>query len=56
MDAPEEAETKKYYTYGSYVVFGLAAIIVCCVICNFNNIKIGIAVMKCTASFIGTTP
>lgn len=29
---------------------------ICCVLCNWKNIKIGIAVMKCTASFIGSTP
>lgn len=56
MDKPEDAEQKDYYMYGSYVVWGLAGALVCCVCCNLKNIKIGVAVMKCTATFIGTTP
>lgn len=56
MNAPEEEQTKEYYLYGAYVVWGFAAILICCVLCNFKNIRIGIAVMKCTASFIGSTP
>jgi len=38
-----------YYLYGSYVVWGFTALLLCCVLCNYTNIKIGVAVMKCTA-------
>lgn len=56
MNEPVDEETKKYYLYGAYVVWGIGALMICCVLCNFKNIRIGIAVMKCTASFIGSTP
>ena len=52
----KELENQKYYLYGAYAVWGFAAIIFICVCCNWKNIRIGIAVMKCTASFIGSTP
>lgn len=52
----KELEMQKYYLYGAYAVWGFAAIIFICVCCNWKNIRIGIAVMKCTASFIGSTP
>ena len=47
---------KEYYLYGSYVVAGIAFILFCCVCLNNKNIRIGVAVMKCTAAFIGGTP
>ena len=47
---------KVLYLYGSYAVFGFAAILVCCVCFNLKNIRIGVAVMQCTAAFIGGTP
>ena len=56
MNEPKDAQMKEYYLYGSYVVWGIGAIVFCCVCCNWKNIRIGIAVMKCTASFIGSTP
>ena len=43
-------------TYASYGVWGLSALLLCCAICNQKNIRIGVAVMKCTAMFIGDTP
>jgi len=49
LDMLETDKYKNYYLYGSYVVWGLAAIMILCVLCNFKNIKIGVAVMKCTA-------
>lgn len=52
----ETDEYKKYYLYGSYAVWGLSAILLCCACCNLKNIRIGVAVMKCTAAFIGGTP
>lgn len=44
------------YLYGSYSVWGITALLLCCIICNIKNIRIGVNVMKCTASFIGSTP
>ena len=45
-----------YYLYGSYTVWGISAVLLCCAICNLKNIRIGVAVMKCTAAFLGGTP
>lgn len=45
-----------YYLYGSYTVWGLTAFVFCCVLCNTKNIKIGVAVMKCTAQYIQHNP
>lgn len=47
---------KLYYLYGSYAVWGLAALTLCCVCCNLKNIKIGVAIMKCTAQYIANNP
>jgi len=49
-------EEYPYYLYGSYVVAGICVVLLICTLCNFKNIKIGVAVMKCTAAFIGGTP
>lgn len=38
------------------MVWGLAVILFCCICFNLKNIRIGVAVMKCTAAFIGGTP
>lgn len=53
---PESDKNKVYYLYGSYAVWGLAGILACCMLCNLKNIRIGVAVMKCTATFIGSNP
>lgn len=53
---PENNEYKLYYTYGSYVVWGLLALLIIFLCCNCKNIRIGIAVMKTTAAFIKATP
>ena len=45
-----------YYLYGSYVVWGFTFFLFCCVLCNTKNIKIGVAVMKCTAQYIAGNP
>jgi len=47
---------KEYYLYGSYVVWGISGALFLCACCNQKNIRIGIAVMKCTAQFIQGTP
>jgi hypothetical protein len=47
---------KNYYIYGSYGVMGLGGFILLCVLCQCKNIRVGVAVMKCTAAFIGGTP
>jgi choline transporter-like protein 2/4/5 len=46
----------QYYEYGAYTIWGIAALLLCCTLCNWNNIKIGVAVMKCTAQYIGNNP
>lgn len=51
-----ENEQYPYYLYGSYVVAGITGILLICAIFNQKNIRIGVAVMKCTAAFIGGTP
>jgi hypothetical protein len=38
------------------VVAGFCGVLIICACCNYKNIKIGVAVMKCTAAFIGGTP
>jgi len=53
---PETDQYKNYYLYGSYVVWGISAALLCCACFNMKNIRIGVAVMKCTAAFIGGTP
>jgi len=52
----ETDKYKTYYLYGSYVVWGLSVVLLCCACCNLKNIRIGVAVMKCTAAFLGGTP
>ena len=37
-----------YFIYGAYSVWGLALLLLGCICCNMTNIKIGVAVMKCT--------
>lgn len=56
MTEPKDAQFKQYYEYGAYAAFGFTALLFVCVCCNWKNIKIGVAVMKCTASFVGSTP
>ena len=45
----QDEDRQMYYQVGSYIVWGFSALILCCTICNWKNIKIGVAVMKCTA-------
>jgi len=56
LGMPETNEQKLYYLYGSYTIWGFTSVILCCAICNMKNIRIGVAVMQCTAKFIGCTP
>jgi hypothetical protein len=51
-----QIEYRQYYEYGSYGVWALTGLIFCCVCCNLKNIRIGLAVMQCTALFINGTP
>jgi hypothetical protein len=52
----KENEQYPFYLYGSYVVAGICGVLLICAICNQKNIRVGVAVMKCTAAFIGGTP
>jgi hypothetical protein len=56
MGMQETDGYKPYYLYGSYVVWGISAALLCCACCNLKNIRIGVAVMKATAAFLGGTP
>lgn len=47
---------KDYYTAATISLWTFAALILCCVVFNWKNIKIGVAVMKATAQFVATTP
>ena len=49
-------DQQPFYLYGSYVLAGVMVIFLLCAIFNQKNIRIGVAVMKCTAAFIGGTP
>lgn len=53
---PDSDQYKEYYLYGSYGVGGVAGLLLIFTLCNCKNIRIGIAVMKCTAQFISQTP
>ena len=53
------ADTEKYkplYKYGAYVTWFFSAVLICCILANNKNIRIGVAVMKCTAVYIGSNP
>jgi len=47
---------KMYYEYGAYVTWGLTALVLCCVLCCWDSIRVGIAVMKAAVHFISETP
>lgn len=47
---------KIYYQVGAYVAWGFSGLCLCCVCCNYTNIRIGLAVMQATAKFINGTP
>ncbi len=49
-------EDRVHFQNMAFVAWGVAVLVIVCTICNWNNIKLGIAVMKCTAAFIGSTP
>ena len=49
-------DQKKWYEVGAYAVWVLAALLLLCVCCNLKNIRIGVAIMKATAAFIGSNP
>lgn len=53
---PDSDQYKEYYEYGAYTLWGIAGVLLCCVLINWRNIKIGIAIFKCTAAFMGGTP
>jgi hypothetical protein len=53
---PITDQYQPYYIYASYAVWGLALLLLLCICCNITNIKIGVAVMKCTTQFLVGTP
>lgn len=46
----------EYCLYGSYVLWGIDGLYAFLLLCLCNRIRLGVAVMKCTALFIGATP
>lgn len=56
MGMADTEQYKPHYLYGSYVVAGISVLLLCCALCNSKNIRIGVAVMKCTAAFLGGNP
>ena len=56
MGKADTDQYKLYYQIGAYIAWGFAAIVLCCVLCNYRNIQIGLAVMQATSLFINGTP
>ena len=56
MGKADTGQYKLYYQIGAYIAWGFAAIVLCCVLCNYRNIQIGLAVMQATSLFINGTP
>lgn len=44
-----DSNTYKYFLYGSYTVFGLAGVYLLLLLCLCGRIRLGIAIIKCTA-------
>jgi hypothetical protein len=42
--------------YGSYAIWGVDGLYVLVLLCLCNRIRLGVAIMKVTAQFIGDTP
>ena len=56
-DGTLSLQNKKDIYFGCAIgCWAFAALILLCVMCNWKNIKIGIAVMKATAMFVAFTP
>jgi len=52
----ENNDNKQYMRYGAYVVWGICALFVLIILCIFGRIRLGIAVLHCSADFINATP
>jgi hypothetical protein len=50
------AKNYKYCEYGAYVLWGLAGAYLLILLCLCKRIRLGVAIIKCTAQFIGSTP
>jgi len=50
-DYPEGDSTRDYMKYGSYVVFGLAALYLIILLCCCSRIKLGIGIMEAASDF-----
>jgi hypothetical protein len=44
---------KKYVAWASYVIWALCALVILTVLCCFGAIKLGIAIFKTTAQYVG---
>lgn len=59
LDRDRFPEDTTYYNamlYGGYVMFGLTAIYCLVLLCLCNRIRLGVAIIKATAQFMGNTP
>jgi Plasma-membrane choline transporter len=50
------SENYKYCLYGAYTLWGIDGAYAIILLCLCNRIRLGVAIMKCTAQFIGSTP
>jgi len=46
----------KYNLYGAYTLWGIDGAYAIILLCLCNRIRLGVAIMKCTAQFMGGTP
>jgi hypothetical protein len=53
---PEDTRYYNAMLYGAYTLWGLDALYVLILLCLCNRIRLGVAVIKATAQFIGNTP
>ena len=49
------ASNYDYYLYGSYVLWGVAALYLLILLCMCNRIRLAIAIIQTTADFVGST-
>jgi len=52
LQYPEDNPTHDYIAYASYVIFGIAGLLLLTVMCCFSAIALGIAVFKATANYL----
>lgn len=52
-DSPDvSTENHKYYEYGAYILWVLAFMYFCCIMCCWNSLALGGAIMEASSEFI----